>query len=405
MARFIVVVLDGFGIGEMSDVAYLRPQDVGANTASHLIQHFSHRRLPTLEMLGLLNTIPSIDSVMVPNKRANWGRSELFHIGCDTFMGHQEIMGTKPIDPVITPFNDSIEAIESALQHNNYYVERLYHQDLALLEVNGCVVIGDNLEADLGQVYNLTANLNLINFDEVKKIAQVVRKANCVSRNIAFGGCIDGMTPIYEAIEIRKNKNGTPCFIGVNAPASGTYEKGFQVVHLGYGVDATTQVPFCLNQVGITSYLYGKVADIVQNADGVSYTSIVDTERVFSLLINDLNKVHNGFFCANIQETDLSGHQQDPLRYWDTLELADNGLAKIIATMTTQDILVVMADHGNDPFIGHSCHTREMVPILVFHSPWQNKQFGTLSTLADVGASVADYFKAPRPQFGNSFLD
>lgn len=404
MAKFILIVLDGFGIGEMPDVAATRPQDIGANTAAHLITYFSNNRLPTLEKLGLLNTLVPLDSVMTPAENANWGRAQLTHIGCDTFMGHQEIMGTKPLTPITIPFSQSIDRIEAALLRHGYRVERLHHQNLALLQVNNCVVIGDNLEADLGQVYNLTANLNLISFNEVKNIGQVMRKANGVSRNIVFGGCVEGMKSIHDAIEIRHDKNGKPCFIGVNAPASGTYEKGFQVVHLGYGVDATIQVPFCLDQVGITCHFYGKVADIVQNDNGISYTSIVDTKQVFSILVNDLLTIENGFFCANIQETDLSGHQQDPERYWRILELADKGLAQVIATMATEDILLVMADHGNDPFIGHSRHTREMVPILVYHSHWQGRQFGTLSTLADVGASITEFFNAPRPQFGHPFL-
>ena len=111
-----------------------------------------------------------------------------------------------------------------------------------------------------------------------------------------------------------------------------------------------------LSKVGIHTYLYGKVADIVQNETGTSYTSVVDTDQVFELLINDL-KDKSGFFCANVQETDLSGHQQDPKRYWNILEKADRGLAAVIETMDQNDLLVVMADHGNDPFIGHTKHT------------------------------------------------
>ncbi|MEH8208073.1 hypothetical protein [Aeromonas veronii] len=96
MARFIVVVLDGFGIGEMPDVLAERPQDHGANTARKLIEHFSDKHLPTLARLGLLNTVYPVNSVMQRSQAANWGKSMLGHEGCDTFMGHQEIMGTKP---------------------------------------------------------------------------------------------------------------------------------------------------------------------------------------------------------------------------------------------------------------------------------------------------------------------
>ncbi|UTV30400.1 phosphopentomutase [Photobacterium atrarenae] len=403
MAKFVVVVLDGFGVGEMPDVVDIRPQDRGANTAVKLLDHFPLKTLPTLEKLGLMNITGLTRSRMQPSAIANWGTAKLAHFGCDTFMGHQEIMGTRPKPPLIKPFQESIDAIEQALTQAGYTTARITRDTLQLLLVEGCVVIGDNLEADLGQVYNLTANFNLINFDEVKQIGRIVRGANAVSRNIAFGGLIPSMDQVFNAIETKADKHGQQAYIGVNAPDSGAYDQGFQVVHLGYGVDALTQVPHQLHQVGIHTYLYGKVADIVQNETGTSYTSVVDTDQVFSLLLADLQQ-HEGFFCANVQETDLSGHQQDPKRYWSILEKADRGLAAVIDTLNRGDVLIVMADHGNDPFIGHTKHTREQVPLMVYSPAITGVQVGYRDTLADIGASVTDFFGAPQPESGRSLL-
>ncbi|CAG21154.1 phosphopentomutase [Photobacterium profundum] len=404
MARFIVVVLDGFGVGEMPDVPVVRPQDTGASTAEKLLNHFPLKELPTLEKLGLINVVGETKSVMEANPDANWGQAWLAHEGGDTFMGHQEIMGTLPKPPVVLPFQQSIDAIEQALLKNNYQVSRLGKPGLQVLIVNDCVVVGDNLEADLGQVYNLTANFSQISFDQVKQIGQVVRSANGVGRNIAFGGFVDSMRQILNAIETKADPNGEVKYIGVNAPDSGTYDNGFQVLHLGYGVDAATQVPQKLNEVGIHTYLYGKVADIVQNETGTSYLSVVDTERVFELMHQDLQQQTTGFFCANIQETDLSGHLQDPRQYWKILEKSDKGLEQVISLMENDDVLVVMADHGNDPFIGHTRHTREQVPLLVYHKHTQGVEVGTRTTLADVGASVTAFFGAGLPVSGSSFL-
>ncbi|MGF1680277.1 phosphopentomutase [Photobacterium minamisatsumaniensis] len=404
MAKFIVVVLDGFGVGEMPDVAKTRPQDLGANTTEKLLNHFPLKSLPTLEKLGLLNTVSQTCSIMQTNNDANWGTALLAHEGCDTFMGHQEIMGTLPQPPVIKPFQESIDAIEAALIKNSYKVKRITHNNIDTLMVNNCVVIGDNLEADLGQVYNLTADFNQISFEELHKLGNVVRTANKVSRNIAFGGFVTSMQNILNAIETKYDPKTDQHYIGVNAPDSGAYDNGFQVVHLGYGVDASTQVPYQLHHVGVTTHLYGKVADIVQNDMGISYTSIVDTQHVFSLLNNDLQQ-RTGFFCANIQETDLSGHQQDPKQYWKVLEQADHGLAQVIDQMTPQDMLIVMADHGNDPFIGHTKHTREIVPLLLYTLTNRGVHLGQRSTLADVGATVLDFFHAPPAQSGTSFLN
>ncbi len=406
MARFIVVVLDGFGVGEMPDVAEVRPQDCGANTANKLFSHFPLKRLPTLEALGLQNVVQNPATVMKCNPDANVGRAGLAHQGGDTFMGHQEIMGTRPKPPLIQPFQQAYAEIELALQVSGYKVERLVKQELVLLLVEGGVVIGDNLEADLGQVYNLTCNFNVVCFDKLREIAEVVRAANPVSRNIAFGGNIEyqgdplSMQRIFDAIETKRGADGTPQFIGVNAPDSGAYENGFQVVHLGYGVDAKTQTPWLLYQCGVMTWLYGKVADIVQNPFGRSYLSVVDTDEVFRLLNQDLQEHQHGFFCANVQETDLSGHQQDPKQFWRVLERADKGLASVIEQMNEEDVLIVMADHGNDPFIGHTKHTREQVPVLAYCKGIQSLNIGQRKTLSDVGATACAYFSAQLPENG-----
>ncbi|WP_087023075.1 phosphopentomutase [Thaumasiovibrio subtropicus] len=400
MARFIVVVLDGFGVGEMPDVPQVRPQDRGANTASKLLAHFQLKRLPTLEKLGLQNIVQCAESVMQTNPSANIGRALLAHQGGDTFMGHQEIMGTRPKPPLTQPFQHAMETVETALLDAGYRVERVTRQGLSLLSVNEGVLIGDNLEAELGQVYNLTCNFNVVPFETLLAIAAVVRQANPVGRNIAFGGNIDGMQRVLNAIELKPDSTGIPQYIGVNSPDSGAYDEGFRVVHLGYGVDANTQVPKRLHDVGIKTWLYGKVADIVQNPHGISYTSVVDTDEVFRLLHQDLQSQSRGFFCANIQETDLSGHQQDPKRYWQVLEKSDKGIAEVIALMDPEDLLVVMADHGNDPFIGHTKHTREQVPLMIYQHGLSGLNIGERATMSDVGATVTAFFGAEQPEHG-----
>ncbi len=404
MSRFIVIVLDGFGIGAMQDVPTVRPQDVGANTALKLLNHFPLKRLPTLEKLGLINVVPNSESIMQPSLSACTGTALLAHEGGDTFMGHQEIMGTQPKSPLVVPFSQSIDCIEQQLFKHGYHVERVYKGELAALYVDEAVVIADNLEADLGQVYNLTANLDLISFEDLEVMGKCVREANQVGRNIVFGGHIGRSQRIIDALEVKLDADGKSAFIGVNTPDTGVYESGFKVIHLGYGVDESSQAPFLLHQSSVSTYLYGKVADIVQNRFGVSYTSIVDTDKVFQLLHHDLDQHKQGFFCANVQETDLSGHQQDPRMYWKVLERADLGIKSVIEKMNKNDLLVVMADHGNDPFIGHTKHTREQVPLLVYSPNPNLNNIGERVTLSDVGASVCDFFNARSPQHGSSFL-
>ncbi|MDZ5035394.1 phosphopentomutase, partial [Clostridium perfringens] len=105
------------------------------------------------------------------------------------------------------------------------------------------------------------------------------------------------------------------------------------------------------------------------------------------------------------QETDLSGHAENIDRYAEKLQISDKLIGELIETITGDDILLVMADHGNDPTIGHSKHTREMVPIMIYGENIKEGTVGVRATLSDVGATVADYFKVKAPENGASFLN
>lgn len=127
-------------------------------------------------------------------------------------MGHQEILGTRPQAPLRMPFSDVIDRIEQALKVAGWQVERR-GGELAFLWVNDAVAVGDNLEADLGQVYNVTANLSAIAFDEVLKIGRVVREQVQVGRVITFGGQLANSQRILDAAETMEGR-----FVGINAP-------------------------------------------------------------------------------------------------------------------------------------------------------------------------------------------
>ncbi|MBV8044217.1 phosphopentomutase [Pluralibacter sp.] len=398
MARFVVVVVDSFGVGAMADVPQVRPQDIGANTCGHILEAFPALCLPTLETLGLINALGYAPGVMQPSPDAVWGVAELQHEGGDTFMGHQEILGTRPRTPLRMPFSTVIDKVESALRAAGWRTER-HGERLSWLLVDGAVAVGDNLEADLGQVYNITGNLSEKNFDEVKAIGRAVREQVEVGRVIAFGGKLASTRQILEAVEEKEGR-----YVGINAPRSGVYQHGFQVAHMGYGVDETVQVPARLHDCGIMTVLVGKVADIVSNPHGESWQNVVDSQRIMAITRQAFAARETVFICTNIQETDLAGHAQDTARYADRLQLVDRELAWLIEAMTPDDCLVVMADHGNDPTIGHSKHTREKVPLLIWQPGQAPAGLGLRATLSDVGATVCAFFGAEAPENGRSFL-
>lgn len=397
MKRFVVLVLDSFGIGEMDDVKKVRPQDVGANTYRSVLKSNPKLKIPNLEKLGIANAAEMKIGRIEFSKDAVYGIGNLMHFWCDTFYGHQELMGTFPKKPKTEPFYEAIDEVEKVLKKSGYSVER-FGSPREVLVVNECATVGDNLEADLGQVYNITGALDLISYEKLLEIGRAVRKVVKVPRVIAFGGKNVTIEDIKNAYECKEEVFG-----GINAPKSGVYKNGYQVQHMGYGIDSAVQLPKILEGVAKT-ILIGKVADIVENPNGKSIFC-VDSGKVMDILIEEIKSNDNVFICANIQETDLAGHQEDAIRYGNRLEVVDRKLKKLMNLLDDEDVLVVTADHGNDPTIGHSNHTRERVPILIYKKGLSGKYIGERKTLSDIGQSVAEYFGKVLPDNGESFLE
>lgn len=398
MGRFIVIVIDSFGIGYMDDIRITRPQDLGANTCKHILEKKPNLKLGNIEKMGLINALGEKVNVMNSFKNANYGKIKLMHFGGDTFFGHQEIMGTLPKEPLIKPFSNVIDEVAEVLLNGGHKVEYV-GGELKYLVVDESLTIGDNLEADLGQVYNLTAALDKISYEELLSIGRKVRGVAKVARVISFGGKGVDIEQIKAAKEEKLEK-----YIGINAPKSGVYNAGYQVRHMGYGIDKDTQIQMILGERNITPILIGKVADIVENPFGVSYEGIVDTHKVFEVAIKEIHKNKNAFFCINVQETDLAGHREDVEWYADRLEVTDQYIGNIIDSLNEEDILIVTADHGNDPTIGHSKHTREKVPLLVYKKGVEGIEIGLRESLSDIAATAAEYFNVSMPENGKSFL-
>lgn len=399
MGKFIVIVLDSFGVGYMNDVSKVRPEDVGSNTAYHIIERKPDIQIKNLVRLGLMNAIGKETEKLKKSKKANWGTSNLAHQGADSFLGHQEIMGTTPPIPFNMPFNEVIDEVEQQLVKKGYSVRREgKSSEPEILVINECATVGDNLETDLGQVYNISACLDIMPFEEVKRVGRAIREVVKVSRVIAFGGEHIVLNDLLKARKVKLTK-----FAGVDAPASGVYDQGYQVIHLGYGINPEVQIPTILNHQNIPVALIGKAADIIQTSSTHLYPG-VDTQQLFNYLLQEISEMDNGFICLNVQETDLAGHGEDVDRYADRLEVSDTNIGEVMKQLNEEDILIVMADHGNDPTIGHSQHTRERVPLLVYRKGLEGREIGERETMSDVAATAAEYFGVKKPQHGESFL-
>lgn len=385
----------------MDDVAAVRPQDMGANTCLNLLkQHETYDiSWSNLMDMGLMNAVGHAYNGYGLTQRGIYGTSNLKHYGADSFFGHQEIAGTDPKKPIFHSIADFLDAIEASLSNHGYTVERITKDGLTMLKVNNLICIGDNMETDLGQAINVVGALDDAGMDMIKDVGHIVRALVKVPRVIAFGGSNVTIKDIENAIFTKDGK-----FIGVDAPGSGVYDTNYHVEHIGYGVDTSKQVPIALSKIGVQNHFYGKVANIVYNPLGTNFDA-VDTDTIFEHLYTDLQKGEPGFYFANIQETDLAGHAEDSMRYIDRLNVSDVWIGKLRASLSEDDILIVMADHGNDPTIGHPKHTRERVPLLVGKAGVIGLHtIGERKTMADIGQSVAHYF-GTEIEFGTSFVE
>lgn len=396
--RAILIVLDGLGIGEMPDVPELRPQDQGANTLAHLFERVPALRLPVLEFLGLGNLVqvPALRPAG-PAALASYGRCWLAHDGADTYAGHNEIAGSRPPKPVRVLFREVSERVRSVLQNEGFRVTQALKGGPALL-VEDAILIGDNLEADPGTIFNVTAALDHVSFETTLKVAKMVRDHVPVSRVIALGGPRITVEDILK--EVQTNQFAQT---GVVTPNLNIYNHQYRVCHLGLRLDPAHQAPGLVAEAGLPVTLIGKMSDVIQ-CPGARRLPCVPTAEVLRNVLEELDRMSPGLIAATVQETDLAGHEESPERYAEVLRMADTLIGQVLSRLTAEDLLILTADHGNDPTIGHRNHTREITPILAFRKGRTAKNLGLRRTLADTGATIADYLGAGRTEAGESYL-
>ncbi|MCF3963513.1 phosphopentomutase [Streptomyces fuscigenes] len=388
MSRTVIVVLDGFGIGAMPDAGALRPGDVAADTCAHVLdgcRELTGRplRLPGLGALGLGVVHPHPDLAPATPLPVSVGRAALGYPGADTFAGHQTMMGADFSRVTVARLAEHLSEVTAVLKAAGHTVSPLGGRPLLL--VDDAVLVHDNLEADPGINWNASGRLEDLPFEGILAIARTVRTVAPVARVIAVGGHADGPLERF----VRDGDGGT---FGLDTPATGFYRNGgLQVTHLGADLDHTRQLPDLAARSGIPVTLVGKAADILAGEGVVRRPAVATGEVVAHTLDAVRGAGRDALVVANVQETDLAGHQQDTARYGRVLEEADAGLFELLGLLDgPDDRLIVTGDHGNDPAIGHAYHTREYVPVLIHRPGGSGTEIRPdAPTLADVGAIAA----------------
>jgi phosphopentomutase len=381
--RAIVIVLDSVGVGELPDAqAY---GDRGSNTLGNIARQVS-LNVPTLASLGLSRvvTLPGVKVAASP--LAAFGRMAERSAGKDSVTGHWELMGLV-IDRAFPTFpqgfpRDLIDAFE----------QRIGRQTLGNVVASGTAVI-----EDLGPEHMRTG-------------APIVYTSADSVFQIAAHEDIVPVAQLYEfceiAYDLAVNGRGIGRVIArpfVGQP--GAFSRTANRHDYAMPPHRDTLLDALVNR-GITVTAIGKIADLFAGR-GItrSLSTSSDTDGMGKVAAQ-MNEQPDGLIFANLVDFDtLYGHRNDVRGYAENLERFDAQLATLLPQLRADDLLVITADHGNDPSTPSTDHSREHVPLLVTgHGVRKGTDLGTRETFADLAQTLAEVFAVAPTGHGTSFL-
>jgi phosphopentomutase len=383
--RVIVIVLDGCGVGALPDAD--RYGDAGSNTLSHTAAACGGVRLLVMGRLGL-GRIVSVEGVPPdPAPAGAFGKMVETAAGKDSTTGHWELMGVPLVRPFPTYPNGFPAEVIAAFE------ARIGRRVLGNRPASGTVIIAELGEEHLrtgrpivytsaDSVFQIAAHEAVIPVDELYRDCRIARDEvlvgpHAVSRVIARP--FVGEPGRFVRTDRRRDFSVPPPEPTV---LDRLHEAGAPVVGIGKIADLFAGR-------GITEAVHTH-----DDADGLA-----QTRRAMAT-------VSSGLIFTNLVDLDtLYGHRNDPRGYGDDLERIDAGLAPIVDGLGGRDLLILTADHGNDPTTSSTDHSREHVPLLVAGPRVRGGvDLGVRRTFADVGATVADALGAAPPRVGTSVL-
>ncbi|MCP1448555.1 phosphopentomutase [Priestia sp. YIM B13446] len=383
--RVFLIVMDSVGIGESPDAE--KYNDKGADTFGHIAEHCNGLHMPNMAKLGLSNIreIKGIDKAEKP--LAYYTKMQEASAGKDTMTGHWEIMGLN----IDTPFNVFPDG----------FPEELISQ---LEEKTGRKIIGNKPASgteildELGKQHMETGDL--IVYTSADSVLQIAAHEEIVP-----------IDELYKICEIARELTlDDPYMIGrviarpfLGEPGNFTRTSNRHDYALKpFGRTVMNE----LKDNNIDVIAIGKISDIY---DGEGVTKSLRTKSNMDgmdKLVDTLNMDFTGLSFLNLVDFDaLYGHRRDPQGYGQALEEYDARLEEVFDLLKEDDLLIITADHGNDPVHHGTDHTREYVPLLVYNKGMQEgKELSIRQTFADIGATVAENFGVAMPKHGKSFL-
>ncbi|HHW79974.1 MAG TPA: phosphopentomutase [Acholeplasmataceae bacterium] len=384
--RVFLIVLDSLGIGELPDAKDYN--DENANTIGHIAEEMD-LNIPNLARFGIGNIAPIKNVFPADKPVAHYTKMAEASIGKDTMTGHWELMGLY-VDTPFQTFTDTgfpDELIKELETKTGYKT------------IGNIAASGTEIIKDLGEEHMRTKAL--IVYTSADSVLQIAMH--------------EGIIPIeeqYRISEIAREITMKPewkvgrvitrPFIGNNkndfARTSNRKDyalKPFKKTTLNY-----------LDEAGLDVIALGKINDIFDGYGINRYSKTVSNADGMKQITEVAKEDFKGLCFLNLVDFDaLYGHRRDPIGYGKAIEEFDLALPKLVEELNEDDLLILTADHGNDPIHHGTDHTREYVPLLVYTKKNTNGLPLPISkTFADVGYSICVNFDVEKPENGESFL-
>ena len=399
MKRALLIVLDGVGIGALADADQFG--DVGADTLGHVSEAVGGLQLPQMQRLGLGNIAKSGDPILgvaaTEQCSGYFGKMAERSGGKDSTVGHWELCGLILDEPFRTfPHGFPETTMQAFYKKAN---------------VKGClgnkVASGTGIIDEFGAEHMDTA-LPIV-YTSADSVFQIAAHSDIISVERLYDMC-------EAAFEVVKPLNigrviARP-FIGTPGNFSRTeFRKDFSVV------PPDDTLLDCLQKSSIAVHGVGKVDNLFAMRGFDSCVHTRDNMHGVDELLGLMKRTsdENSFSFANLVDFDTKyGHRGDAQGFANALQAFDSRLPEIFEQLTANDLLIITADHGNDPLHPGSDHTREYVPLMVTNRRLlgnvagisrEQCNLGIRSTFADVGATLADFFEVELATEGTSFLD
>lgn len=383
MKRVILMVMDSLGIGEMPDAGDYG--DKGSNTLGHILERMPQLKIPNLKALGLGN----IDGVECLEKSGApsgaFGRFAEASHGKDTITGHWEIAGLLTEIPFKTypcfP-EEFMRAYEKATGRGllgNYAASgtEIIQELGPEQQRTGKLIVYTSADS----VFQVAADVDLIPLEELYRCCEIAREM--LRGDLQVGRVIARPYVVRDGQYIRTSDRKD------------------------YAVSPTGKTLLDhIKDSGQKVYTIGKIRDIF-NGQGI--TQSVHTESNMDGVdktIEAMKEAFGGLIFTNLVDFDSKyGHRRDPEGYGRAIEEFDNRLPEIQGAMGPEDIVILCADHGNDPAHSGWDHTREHIPGILFGEPVRaGSNLGTRRAFGDLGASIAEYLGVEATPIGSSFL-